>query len=170
MPSSERLPAYLNQALKSGRAIALLADYRPPELADFSLTVIGLIDSVGFEGVFQADDDPSAELVRIPLPVCVSGRVPEIQTDSADARAIHELWSLWHSGVRDGYLQFTRTIATAISLARLDSALQGATVLDDSPPESAASQPRKRRQKPQADAQRKSRRAVSNTGKRRGGK
>jgi hypothetical protein len=170
MSSYERLPAHLNRALMSGRAIALLVDYRPAELTDFSLTVIGLIDSVGFEGVFQADDDPSTELVRFPLPGGVRGSVPEIRTDSADARAIHELWSLRHSGVRDDYLQFTRTIATALSLARLDSALQGATILGDSPSESASPQAQKRRPKPHAGAPRKSRRAVSRTGKRRSGK
>lgn len=170
MPSSERLPAHLNRALKSGRAIALLADYRPAEATDFSLTVIGLIDSVKFEGVLLADDDPSTEFVRLPLPGSVKGRVSEIRTDSADARAIHELWSLWNSGVCDGYLQFTRTIATALSLARLDSAPQGATAYGGGPEEAAPPQSRKRRPKTNAGSSRKVRRPISRASNRRGGK
>ncbi|MEC9357471.1 MAG: hypothetical protein ACPHN2_00580 [Sinimarinibacterium flocculans] len=169
MPASERLPTYLTRAIKSGRAITLLADYRPAELAGFSLTVIGLIDRVSFEGILLADDDPSTEFVRLPLPEGACGTVPEIRTDSSDARAIHELWARWHSGVRDGYLRFTRTIATALSLARLDSALQGATMVGDGPSESA---PRRQKRRPRtpAGAQRDSPRSASRTGKRRDGK
>lgn len=170
MPSSERLPAHLNRALKSGRAITLLSDYRPAEATDFSLSVIGLIDSVKFEGVLLSDEDPSTEFVRLPLPGSVKGRVSEIRTDSADAHAIHELWSLWNSGVRDGYLQFTRTIATALSLAKLDSALQGATADGGGPEEPAPPQSRTRRQETKAGANRKVRRAVSRASNRRGGK
>lgn len=169
MSASERLPADLTRAIKSGRAITLLADYRPADLAGFSLTVIGLIDSVGFEGVILADDDPSTEFVRMPLPEGVSGSVPEFRTDSADARAIHALWSLWHSGVRDGYLRFTRTIATALSIARLDTALQGATIVGGSSSESAPRR-QKRRSKTKAGTQRRSPHSVSRAGERPSGK
>lgn len=172
MPTPEQLPTYLNQALKNGRAITLLADYRPAELASYSLTVFGLIDTVGFEGLLLADDDSGTEYIRVPLPGSVAGGVAEIRTDSADARAVHELWSLWNSGVRDNYLQFTRTIATAWSLARLDSALEGATVVGNKS-EETTSQPKKRRSKARAGAQPKSKRAASNAGnagKRRGRK
>ena len=169
MPASERLPAHLTREIKSGRAITLLADYRPAELTGLSLTVIGLIDRVSFEGVLLSDDEPNTEFVRMPLPEGASGSVPVFRTDSADARAIHALWSLWHSGVRDGYLRFTRTIATALSLARLDSALQGATMVGDGPSESA---PRRQKRRPRtpAGAQRDSPRSASRTGKRRDGK
>jgi hypothetical protein len=42
IPTPGQLPTYLNQALKDGRAITLLADYRPAELTSYSLTVFGL--------------------------------------------------------------------------------------------------------------------------------
>ncbi|WP_380732329.1 hypothetical protein [Sinimarinibacterium flocculans] len=170
MPTSEQLPTYLNQALKDGRAITLLADYRPAELTSYSLTVFGLVDTVGFEGLLLADDDSGTEYVRIPLPGSVAGGVAEIRTDSADARAVHELWSLWNNGVRDNYLQFTGTIATAWALARLDSALAGATVVGDKSMETAP-QAKKRRSRARAGGTPpKSRRAASNAGNRRGRK
>lgn len=170
MSASERLPADLNSALKSGRAITLIADHRPAEGAEFSLTVIGLIDSVQFVGVFHEDGDLSTEFVQLPLPGGGNGSVSEIQTESTDARAIHQLWSLWNSGVRDGYLQFTRTIATALSLAKLNSALQGATVFPNDPAE-AVSQPKQKKRRPASGGSTKRSRSnvVSRTGKRRGG-
>jgi hypothetical protein len=167
MPASERLPAHLTRAIKSGRAITLLADYRPAELTGLSLTVIGLIDRVSFEGVLLSDDEPNTEFVRLPLPDGACGDVPEIRTDSADARAIHEPWSLWHCGVRDGYLRFTRTIATALSLARPDEALRGASVVGDDP-EASAPHPKKRRSKPPAGSQRKSGGSAGHASKARG--
>ena len=44
MPSSEHFSMEINEALRRGRAIPMLVDYRPPEMPDHTLTVIGVID------------------------------------------------------------------------------------------------------------------------------
>jgi hypothetical protein len=129
MSSFDQLPAHLSDPLRRGRAIPLLVDYRPPEISDHSLTVIGLIDGASFEGVLLPDHERSDEFVRLQVPGCQIVQMPAIETDSADARAIHELWARWHGGVRDGYLRFTRSIATAMALATLDAVLNSATAV-----------------------------------------
>ncbi|MEC9358666.1 MAG: hypothetical protein VX836_12460 [Pseudomonadota bacterium] len=149
MSSFDQLPAYLSDALRRGRAIPLLVDYRPPEIADHSLTVIGLIDGASFEGVLLSDHERSDEFVRLQVPGCETAQIPAIETDSADARAVHELWARWHGGVRDGYLQFTRSIATAMALASLDAALQSATAVGAQTADQVPASP-KRKSKPPA--------------------
>ena len=79
MPSSEHFSMEINEALRRGRAIPMLVDYRPPEMPDHTLTVIGVIDGADFQGAFLPDDYAGEELVRLTLPlnglgVCGVGR------------------------------------------------------------------------------------------------
>lgn len=75
------------------------------------------------------DDYAGEELVQVNNPPFPESPVIEIQTDSADAKAIHELWSRWHGGAHESYLQLTRTVAMALNLHRLREALETAEVL-----------------------------------------
>eukprot|EP00456_Euglypha_rotunda_P059413 TRINITY_DN49608_c0_g2_i2.p1 TRINITY_DN49608_c0_g2~~TRINITY_DN49608_c0_g2_i2.p1 ORF type:complete len:126 (+),score=14.56 TRINITY_DN49608_c0_g2_i2:141-518(+) len=122
MASSEQLPPDLREALNRGRAIPLLVDYRSPELADHTLTVIGLIDSRSFEGIFLPDWYSGEDLVKIPLPSASTSDVSEIKADSADAAAVHELWSRWNSGIHNDYLQFARAMGLLLSISYLKAA------------------------------------------------
>lgn len=134
MPSSEHLPADLVEAFRRGRAIPLLIDYRLPEANDHTLTVIGTIDDVHFHGLFLPDDYAGETLVRMNVPACPESPVTELKMDSADAKAIHELWSRWHGGVLESYLQFMRAIAFALSTDKLRTALESAEVLGPATP------------------------------------
>ncbi|WP_370305477.1 hypothetical protein [Sinimarinibacterium flocculans] len=137
MPSSEHFSTEINEALRLGRAIPMLVDYRPPELPDHTLTVIGLIDGADFQGAFLPDDYAGEELVRLTLPLHPESPVTEITTDSADAKAIHELWSRWHGGIRESYLLFTRVVAMALNLAKLQVALEAAEAVHEASSEPA---------------------------------
>ncbi|TJY56202.1 hypothetical protein E4T66_19760 [Sinimarinibacterium sp. CAU 1509] len=130
MPSSDHLPADLAEALRRGRAIPLLLDYRLPEACDYTLSVIGTIDDAHFHGLFLPDTYAGEKLVRMNVPGCPESPIVELKTDSADANAIHELWSRWHGGVLEGYLQFMRAIAYVLSMDKLQAALETAEVLD----------------------------------------
>lgn len=137
MPSSEHFSMEINEALRRGRAIPMLVDYRPPEMPDHTLTVIGVIDGADFQGAFLPDDYAGEELVRLTLPLQPESPVTELTTDSADAKAIHELWSRWHGGVLESYLLFTRAVAMALNLAKLQVALEAAEVVHEAPSEPA---------------------------------
>lgn len=163
MTLSHRLPAHFHQLVDSGRAIPMLADYRPAELPNHSLTVIGLIDTVGFESAFVGDDEVMTEMVRLKLPEGSLEHVSKIQTDSADALAIHELWSRWNGGVRDRYIQFTKTVATVLSMAGLNTALQEATFVGDDR-QKRSSKPKKPRSRSTASSQRRPGSATKNKG------
>jgi hypothetical protein len=140
----------------------MLVDYRPPEMPDHTLTVIGTIDDVKFQGLFLPDDYAGEELVRLNLPPYPESPVTEIRTDSADAKAIHELWSRWHGGMLESYLQFTRAIAMALSLDKLQAALETAEVLHEA---TGAPAPKVTGKKPKpSSGKKRSGRRVTKTG------
>jgi hypothetical protein len=131
MASSEHLLPEWNKALEQGRAIPMLVDHRPDELPDHTLTVIGLIDTKSFVGVFLPDDFQDGPLVRVKIPSLSAYQVSTIRTDSADAQAIHELWSQWNSGARASYITFVRSVALSLALVRLEEALQAALPVEE---------------------------------------
>ncbi len=125
MTSIHRLPLDTERALKSGRAIAFLTDYRHPRLADHTFTVVGFLDTRAFESVLVPDEDPDCELVRCEMPVgpCF---VSEVPFESADARAVHELWTSWVGGFHNDCLRLLDFLAHAREQARLIAALAAA--------------------------------------------
>jgi hypothetical protein len=129
MSSFEYLSATTKTALRKGRAIPMLFNHRPDEMPGHTLTVVGLVDSKTFEGVFLPDDFTGTGLVSMKLPECEFEFV-DIQTDCADAKAVHELWSAWNGGVGDRYLAFVRVIALSLSLVELDRTLETATTVE----------------------------------------
>jgi hypothetical protein len=138
MSSSHHLPEHLNKALRSGRAIPFLVDHRHEKMPDCTLTVIGLIDTRSFEGVFLPDDFAEEEMVRVALPE-ISVVTTKIKADCADAEAVHELWSLWIGGMVDRYLDFVNALAMSISLSQLDATLGSATPVDRPKPKAQKS-------------------------------
>ncbi|WP_043765382.1 hypothetical protein [Algiphilus aromaticivorans] len=131
MTSIHRLTPDTARALAGGRALAFLVDYRHPGLADHTFTIVGFLDSQSFEGTLVPDDDPECELVRCELPLgpCF---VAETSLESADARAVHELWASWTGGVHEDYLRLLDFLASARARARLMTAL-AATETDEKP-------------------------------------
>jgi hypothetical protein len=131
-------------ALRKGRAIPMLIEHHPPEMPDHALTVIGLLDTLSFEGAFIPDDFSGGGLVRMALPDCPVDLF-DIKTDSADAKAVHELWTKWHGGACERYLGFVRAVAVSLSLVQLNQVLESATPVESpagkSPKQGARSKP-----------------------------
>lgn len=123
------------EALKRGRAIPFLIEHRDPALPDHTLSVIGQIDDGQFFGLFLPDDDPECELVDVPI----TGLQVEISfpivTDSADAQAIHRLWTEWNGGVRQAYLELSRLIGRVLARARLLETLDVSPADREPPPD-----------------------------------
>lgn len=142
MSAIEHLTPGTQTALRKGRAIPMLVEHHPPEMPDHVLTVIGLIDTQTFEGVFVPDDFSGGELVSMALPA-VEVALFKVKTDSEDAQAIHELWTRWHGGVCERFLSFTRAIAIRLALVQLDQMLASATPVE--PPASRPSAPEAKR-------------------------
>jgi hypothetical protein len=121
--SINRLHPDTLRALKGGRALVLLGDYRHPILPDHTFTVVGFLDTGGFEGTLIPDEDPDCDLARMELPLG-----PHVVTatflESADARAVHALWSAWHTGVRADYMRFIEFIAEVLRRDRLDKVMR----------------------------------------------
>lgn len=119
MSSIHRFKPELNASLKRGRAIPFLIDHRGPECPGYTLSVIGLLDDQRFCGVCLADDDPDTELVDLALPPPLHLEPLPIQSDSADAQAVHNLWSRWNAGERQGYLEFFSLMGQVLARDRL---------------------------------------------------
>jgi hypothetical protein len=147
MPAIEHLTTSAQSALRKGLAIPMLVEHCPPDMPDHVLTVIGLIDTRTFEGVFVPKDFSGGELVSLDIPG-VDVELFKIKTDCEDARAVHELWTLWHGGVCERYLSLVRTIALRLSLAQLGQVLESARPVESAaggPTEPGAKRPSKRR-------------------------
>jgi hypothetical protein len=147
MPAIEHLTTSAQSALRKGRAIPMLVEHRPPEMPDHVLTVIGLIDTRTFEGVFVPKNFSGGELVGFNIPG-VDVELFKIKTDCEDARAVHELWTLWHGGVCERYLSLVRTIALRLSLTQRGQVLESARPVESAASgllEPAAKRPSKRR-------------------------
>jgi hypothetical protein len=156
MLSSEYLPQAVKTALRKGRAIPMLVDFRHDEIPDHTFTVIGLIDTRSFQAVLLPDNFSDEKLVSLVMPE-VNVSVAKIKVDSADAEAIHELWSGWTSGVCQIYMDFVQTIARALSDCKFSQALEHAQVVD-LPKQASEDKPRtKRRQAKKPKAPRKAR-------------
>ena len=134
MSSIHRLKPEHLAALKNGRAIPLLVDHRDLVCPGFTLSVIGTIDDQKFWGVFLADDEPAAELVDVEL--------HPIASDSADAHAVHSLWSRWNTGMRQSYLDFFALMGRVVLREHLMSTLDA---IPD-PTDEAAPTSRKKRE------------------------
>jgi uncharacterized protein YdaU (DUF1376 family) len=123
MSSIHRLKPEHLAALKNGRAIPFLIDHRDLVCPGFTLSVIGTIDDQKFWGVFLADDEPDAELVDVELLTRLMLEPHPITSDSADAQAVHSLWSRWDTGMRQSYLDFFSLMGGLILRERLMSTL-----------------------------------------------
>lgn len=128
-------------ALKRGRAVPFLVEHRDLRCPGFTLSVIGTIDDQKFWGVFLADDEPDAELVDFELPTRLMLEPHPIASDSADAQAVHSLWSRWNTVMRQSYLDFFALMGSVILRERLMSTLDA---IPD-PTDEAASTSRKKR-------------------------
>lgn len=122
-----RLTPDTARALRDGRALAFLVDYRHPGLAEYPFTVVGSLDSLSFEGTLVPDDDPDCNLVRCDLPrdPCF---VTETPLESVDARAVHQLWASRDGGLREDYLRFFDSLGSERVRARLKTALAATEV------------------------------------------
>ncbi|TXH04468.1 MAG: hypothetical protein E6R07_07315 [Nevskiaceae bacterium] len=126
----------------------MLVDYRLAQAPEYALMVYGLLDDRDFIGQYLADSDQGREWISVPLPRHhPDAVVPDLKLDSADAEAIHELWSHWNGGVCDDYLLFTHAMADVISQDRVREALSAAIDVSDS---SAAAAPTTKKKKKKA--------------------
>lgn len=172
MSSIHRLKPEHLAALKNGRAIPLLVDHRDLVCPGFTLSVIGTIDDQKFWGVFLADDEPAAELVDVELQTRLMLEPHPIASDSADAHAVHSLWSRWNTSMRQSYLDFFALMGSVILRERLMSTLDAIPA----PSDETASAPTKkakpksaksgRSSKPKAGAKPKKRTKPSDKGAR----
>jgi hypothetical protein len=141
MSSSEHLPEHLNKALRTGRAIPFLVDHCLESMPGYTLTVLGLIDTRSFEGVFLPDNESADEgMVRVTHPE-EPILVTRIRTNSTDAKAIHEFWSLWIGGVVDHYLDFISALSASMSISRINAALETAAPVDGPKPKARKAEP-----------------------------
>lgn len=123
MSSIHRLKPEHLDALKRGRAIPLLVDHRDLVCPGFTLSVIGTLDDQKFWGVFLADDEPDDELIDVELPTRLMLEPHPITSDSADAQAVHSLWSRWNAGMRESYLDFFALMGRVVLREHLMSTL-----------------------------------------------
>ncbi|HEX4892033.1 MAG TPA: hypothetical protein VFV47_02000 [Hyphomicrobiaceae bacterium] len=130
MASSEHLLPEAQAALREGRAIPMIVDYRPAEIPDHTLTVFGLIDSRTFSGSFLPDHFFGGESIRVEIAHPAVPPTPPLTTDSADAEAIHDLWFRWNNAVRDDFFALVRAVALSLTLERLNQAIQDALPVD----------------------------------------
>ena len=144
MSSIHRLKPEHVAALKRGRAIPFLVEHRDLVCPGFTLSVIGTIDDQRFWGVFLADDEPDAELVDVELPTRSVLEPHPITSDSADAQAVHSLWSRWNTGMRQSYLDFFSLMGSVILRERLRSTLDA---IPDPVDETGAASTKKRKPK-----------------------
>lgn len=126
MASSEHLLPEAQAALHNGRAIPMVVDYRPAEMSDHTLTVVGMIDSRTFSAAFLPDDFSGGESIRVEIAHPPVPPTPPLTTDSADAEAIHDLWFRWNSSVRGEFLALIRAISFSLTLERLSQAIEHA--------------------------------------------
>jgi hypothetical protein len=131
MPAFDYLSEDAKSALRKGRAIPMFVEHRPREMPDHTLTVVGLLDTRTFQGVFLPDDFSGGELVNVKLS---DDKVDvfDLKSDSEDAKVIHELWTIWHEVGRERYLGVVRVIALSLALEQLDKMLASATPVEAS--------------------------------------
>jgi hypothetical protein len=141
-------------ALKRGRAIPFLIEHRGSACPGYTLSVIATLDDQRFCGLFLPEAAPDCELVCVPIEGRMLPRPYPITSDSPDARAIHQLWSDWESGVRDLYLDFFALMGRVLARERLTEALDAVP-----PPPEPQAPASKARTKPRKAA--KSKRSTS---------
>ena len=144
-------PAQLD-ALKRGRAIPFLVEHRDAVCPGYSLSVIGTLEDEKFCGLFLEDDAPDCEMVQIPIDGPMLTHPYGVKSDSADAHAIHRLWSSWDAGMRATYLDFFALMGRVLTRERLLRALED---LQNAP--RTAAPKRRARAKPQHPKPRKRR-------------
>ena len=140
--SLRHLPPEALDALRRGRALVFLADFRPPALPDRLASTVASLDTLQFySAILPADFE--GEPVPFGLRCLPVPDAPHPTLDSADAVAVNELWRAWELSVRPSLFTLIERIAA------LDQTQKLKNFLERLPPAEAPPPPKKRKSRKQ---------------------
>lgn len=112
------------EALRCGRAIVFLADWPPPEVPDYLLSVVARLDDSVFEmSLMPKRFRGKATATVLPTPP-LTEPIPLGSESHDDAQTVHRLWHWWQTSFQDEVLMIIKRVARQLEHEALSRKLE----------------------------------------------